>query len=204
MPRGQRKSTLPVGGVLAIQLTMDETPPKPAGAEPVNSHSMAAPAPEHASVSDDDALTPLHPNHVKVLRIAITLSSVPFIIGSLVLEAARLLPPGSVVVPVMLAAGFLIIRVPMRRYHARGFAMGADRLRVVRGLLFRSDTVVPFGRVQHIDVDQGPLERAYGLATLTLHTAGSHNASVHLPGLLNEDAMEMRETIRAHIKRETV
>jgi len=82
--------------------------------------------------------------------------------------------------------------------------MGADRLRVVRGLLFRSDTVVPFGRVQHIDVDQGPLERYYGLATLTLHTAGSHNASVHLPGLLNEDAAAMREVIRAHIKRETL
>ena len=79
-----------------------------------------------------------------------------------------------------------------------------SRLRVVRGLLFRSDTLVPFGRVQNIDVDQGPLERYYGLATLTLHTAGSHNASVHLPGLLNEDAAAMREVIRAHIKRETV
>lgn len=183
---------------------MDETPPKPAGIDPVDAHPIAAPAPAHAPESDEDALTPLHPNHVKVLRIAITLSSVPFVIGSLVLEGARLLPPGVFIVPVVLAAAVLIIRVPLRRYHARGYAMGADRLRVVRGLLFRSDTVVPFGRVQHIDVNQGPLERAYGLATLTLHTAGSHNASVHLPGLLNEDALVMRETIRAHIKRETV
>ena len=172
---------------------MDEKPPKPANIEPA-----------HVPDSGDDALTPLHPNHVKVLRIVIALSAVPFVIGSLVLEVARLLPAGFFIVPVVLAAGFLIIRVPLRRYHARGYAMGADRLRVVRGLLFRSDTVVPFGRVQHIDVNQGPLERAYGLATLTLHTAGSHNASVHLPGLRNEDALEMRETIRAHIRRETV
>ena len=82
--------------------------------------------------------------------------------------------------------------------------MGTDRLRVVRGIMFRSDTVVPFGRVQHIDVDQGPLERAYDLATLTLHTAGNHNASVSLPGLAAADAATMRETIRAHIKRETL
>jgi membrane protein YdbS with pleckstrin-like domain len=75
---------------------------------------------------------------------------------------------------------------------------------VVRGLLFRSDTVVPFGRVQHIDVHQGPLDRFFGIATLTLHTAGNHNASVSLPGLGEPLAREMREEIRAHIRRETL
>ena len=85
---------------------------------------------------------------------------------------------------------------------ARGHALGDGRLRVVRGLLFHSDTVVPFGRVQHIDVDQGPLERAYHIATLTVHTAGSHNASVQLPGLAHADALAMRETIRAAIRRD--
>ena len=70
----------------------------------------------------------------------------------------------------------------------------------MRGLLFRSDTVVPFGRVQHIDVHQGPLERAYGLGTLVLHTAGTHNASVSLPGLAHGDALAMREDIRARVR----
>ena len=172
---------------------MDHTSPEPAA-------TLALSEPRE----DDDALTQLHPNHVKILRILTAVFTLPFVIGSLVLEVSEVLPAGFFVVPVVLAAAFLIMRVPLRRYHARGFQMGADRLRVVRGLLFRSDTVVPFGRVQHIDVDQGPLERYYGLATLTLHTAGSHNASVHLPGLLNEDAAAMREVIRAHIKRETV
>ncbi len=157
-----------------------------------------------APASDENALTPLDPDHVKILRIVTALFTLPFIIGSLVLEASQALPAGMFIVPAALAAAFLILRVPLRRYHARGFAMGADRLRVVRGLLLRSDTVVPFGRVQHIDVDQGPLERYYGLATLTLHTAGSHNASVDLPGLRHADAMAMREVIRAHIKRETL
>ena len=150
----------------------------------------------------DETLTPLHPNHVKVTRIVALLFALPFVVGSIVLEVLRILPFGLFVVPVFLAAAFLVLRVPLRRYHARGYDMGEDRLRVVRGILFNSDTVVPFGRVQHIDVDQGPLQRAYGLATLTLHTAGSHNASVHLPGLANEDAVAMRESIRGHIKRE--
>ena len=166
-------------------------------ADPANHAVLAAPA----AASE---LTELHPNHVKILRIQAFLVAAPFVLGSLVLEMAQLVPPGMFAVPVLLAALFLIIRVPLRRHHARGYAMSDDRLRVVRGLLFRSDTVVPFGRVQHIDVNQGPLERYYDLATLTLHTAGSHNASVHLPGILNQDALAMREVIRSHIKRETV
>lgn len=153
---------------------------------------------------DDGALTPLHPNHVKVLRVQAGLFAVPFVIASLVAETAGLLPTGMFILPVLLVAAFLIVRMPLRRYHARGFAMSNDRLRVARGLLFRSDTVVPFGRVQHIDVHQGPLERAWGLATLTVHTAGSHNASVSLPGLAHDGAIAMRETIRAYIKRETL
>ena len=82
--------------------------------------------------------------------------------------------------------------------------MSTDRLRVVRGVMWHADTVVPFGRVQHIDVDQGPVERFLDIATLTLHTAGSHNASVHLPGLNHAVATAMREDIRQHIKRDTM
>jgi membrane protein YdbS with pleckstrin-like domain len=111
---------------------------------------------------------------------------------------------GIIAGPVLLIALALIIRVPSTRYNARGYQISADRLRVVRGLLFRFDTVVPFGRVQHIDVHQGPLDRFFGIATLTVHTAGNHNASVSLPGLGEPLAREMREDIRAHIRRETL
>lgn len=153
---------------------------------------------------DGDELTPLHPNYVKSLRVGWLIGTLPFVIGALGLEVAGLLPRGAFIVPVLLVALYAIVRVPLRRYQARGYQMGADRLRVVRGLLFRSDTVVPFGRVQHIDVHQGPIERGYGLATLVLHTAGNHNASVHLPGLAHDDALAMREEIRAHVRRETM
>lgn len=172
-------------------------------------HSPAfAPSPVPAAIDDEGALTRLHPNYSHALRVRTTLTAIPFLIGALVLEAVSrdqaLLPSGVIAGPVLLIALALIIRIPMTRYNARGYQIGADRLRVVRGLLFRSDTVVPFGRVQHIDVQQGPLDRFFGIATLTLHTAGNHNASVSLPGLGEPLAREMREEIRAHIRRETV
>lgn len=149
-------------------------------------------------------LTPLHPNHVKAMRLSAIVAAAPFTIAAIVLETARLLPMGMFLLPVLAVSAFMIFRVPLRRYRARGYRLGDERLQVVGGVLFRSDTVVPFGRVQHIDVGQGPVERHYGIATLTLHTAGTHNASVHLPGLGHADALAMREEIRAHVKRETM
>ena len=159
-------------------------------------------------LDDDGELTKLHPNYSHALRVQATLMSIPFLVGALVLESAfkgeGLFPSGIIAGPVLVIALALIIRIPQTRYNARGYQISADRLRVVRGLMFRSDTVVPFGRVQHIDVAQGPLERFFGIATLTLHTAGNHNASVSLPGLGEELARTMREDIRAHIRRETM
>lgn len=165
-------------------------------------------APAGQPSDEDGELTRLHPNYAHALRVQTTLTAIPFLIGALVAEAAirdaAVLPSGVIAGPVLLIALALIIRVPARRYSARGYQISADRLRVVRGLLFRSDTVVPFGRVQHIDVHQGPIDRFFGIATLTLHTAGNHNASVSLPGLGEALAREMRETIRGHIRRETL
>jgi hypothetical protein len=155
-----------------------------------------------------DALRRLHPNYKLLMRFAALFVAFVIVIASLVAEAALSdntdLPFGLVFGPAFLLAAFIAIRVPLSRYNARGYQISRDRLRVVRGVMFRSDTIVPFGRVQHIDVDQGPVERALGIATLTLHTAGNHNSSVHLPGLGHGLAVEMREAIRAHIKRETL
>lgn len=159
---------------------------------------------EAVQPEDEGPLTPLHPNHAKALRVGMLLFFVPFLIGSLVLEIAQLLPAGAIAGPVWLVVAWLVLVLPWRRYQACGYRMGGDRLQIVRGLLFRKDTIVPFGRVQHIDVAKGPVERFFGLATLTLHTAGTHNASVSLPGLAEADALAIRETIRAKIRRDTL
>jgi membrane protein YdbS with pleckstrin-like domain len=152
----------------------------------------------------DGPLTPLHPNHVKALRLAGLVAAIPLtitmLVGALVpLLSAGVAWPGFVLFPLIALVAWLVVFLPWRRYSARGYLMGADRLRVARGVMFRKDTVVPFGRVQHIDVERGPLERYYGLATLVLHTAGTHNASIRLPGLGEEDAVAMREAIRDRI-----
>jgi uncharacterized protein len=149
-------------------------------------------------------VTPLDPAYVTTTRIATAIGLLPFLVGAGVLEVAQLLPAGSVIVPVLLIYIFMAFTVPARKYRHWGYHMGSDRLRIVRGYMFYRDTVVPFGRIQHIDVDQGPIDRRYGLAALTVHTAGNHNASVTLPGLVHADALAMRETIRAAIRQDAL
>jgi len=150
-----------------------------------------------------DDLTPLDPAYKSLLRVQLGIAALVLLVAATIAEVAIPGWTGAVWVPALAVAAYALIRVPLRRYNARGYSLAGERLRVVRGVFFRADTVVPFGRVQHIDVGQGPLERAFGLATLTVHTAGTHNASVSLPGLRHADAAAMREDIRTAIRRDT-
>lgn len=149
-------------------------------------------------------LVPLNPAYITTTRIASAVGLAPLLIAAGVLEAAQRLPPGSFFLPALALYIFLVLVVPARKYRRWYYAMGTDRLRIVRGYMFFRDTVVPFGRIQHIDVEQGPLDRRYGLAKLTVHTAGNHNSTVSLPGLLHVDALAMRETIRAAIRQDQI
>ncbi len=83
-----------------------------------------------------------------------------------------------------------IVVGPDRIYRRLGYAVDGGLLRVVRGWLFHTDTIVPFVRVQHIDVTRGPLDKLFGTATLVVHTAGTHNSIVTLPGLSPDRAAD--------------
>lgn len=81
-----------------------------------------------------------------------------------------------------------------RRYPAWGYAEMAEDLWVRHGVMFRNLTVVPYGRMQVIDVNSGPLQRAFGLATVTLVTASAQTDAV-IPGLPADEAARLRDTL---------
>ena len=91
-----------------------------------------------------------------------------------------------------------------RRY-ARGFRCELLAAGVVirRGIWWRSQVFVPRGRVQHTDVDQGPLARRFGMATLKLFTAGSAHSEIAVEGMHHEDALRIRDDLLARHARRT-
>ncbi|MCH2183254.1 MAG: PH domain-containing protein [Mariniblastus sp.] len=80
-------------------------------------------------------------------------------------------------------------------YRYTFWRLNEDGLEIRRGVFWRHQISVPRARVQHADVSQGPLQRQYGIARLTVHTAGTLNASVVLNGLTHSMAIELRNQL---------
>lgn len=70
-----------------------------------------------------------------------------------------------------------------------------DGLWVDRGVWWRSETFVPRARVQHTDVQQGPIARRYGIASLKVFTAGAGHGEIEIDGLIHADAIWLRDEL---------
>ncbi len=81
-----------------------------------------------------------------------------------------------------------------RRVHAWGYAEREDDLLVRRGVMFSRLSVVPYGRMQFIDVTAGPFERSFGIATIRMHTAAAAS-DARIPGLERVEAARLRDRL---------
>ena len=152
---------------------------------------------------DAPQLMPVEPGYKNVLRVRIAITwlvlSIPaFVLNATLLDETR--AAGALPALVGLIALSSIIAAPQRIYRRLRYALSERVLQVVRGWLFHRDTVVPLVRVQHLDVTRGPLDKLFGTATLVVHTAGTHNSIVTLPGLAPERASELRDASREHVR----
>lgn len=83
-----------------------------------------------------------------------------------------------------------------RQVKAIGYAEREADLLVRKGVMFRQLVVVPYGRMQFVDVQSGPLGRALGIAQVQLHTA-SPGTDASIPGLPPEEAARLRDRLAA-------
>ncbi|MEU9082537.1 PH domain-containing protein [Streptomyces sp. NPDC048357] len=83
-----------------------------------------------------------------------------------------------------------------RNWRSWRYAERADDLLISRGVLWREETVVPYGRMQLVEVTSGPLERRFGLASLQLHTAAAAT-DAKIPGLAPAEAERLRDRLTA-------
>ena len=96
----------------------------------------------------------------------------------------------------LVVVGLLWERFLARRVAAWSYAERRDDLMVKRGVLIRRQSVIPYGRMQFIDVTAGPVERSLGLATLRMHTAAAAS-DARIPGLDKADAAKLRDQLAA-------
>lgn len=91
-----------------------------------------------------------------------------------------------------------VVWVPAVAYRHYAYQVGDVDVRVMHGWWTRTVAVVLHSRIQHVDTRQGPLERAMGLATVVVFTAGSLGAMVSIPGIAAGEAEALRDLL-AHL-----
>ncbi len=84
------------------------------------------------------------------------------------------------------------------RWRLAGVRLDGRGIAIRKGVWFRSETFVPRSRIQHTDINRGPIERWLGLATLKLYTAGTRLASIDIGGLDAERAQQLRDALVSH------
>ena len=154
-------------------------------------------------MESDSALLPVEPGYKNVLRARLAVFWLFPIAAAAVVHFAALreqslgllLPLG-----IALVALAVIVVAPPRIYRRLRYGLDPRLLQVVRGWLFHTDTIVPLVRVQHLDVVRGPFDKMFGTASLVVHTAGTLNSVVTLPGLAPDRATEIRDVIREQIR----
>lgn len=163
---------------------------------------MGLPAGEHASATDPfrperDSWTPVNQRLAigrRAIAVAVTvLVTVVATVGLAVLGRPAL---GFVAVLLGLAVLGWVWWLIGRQVRAIGYADRADDLLVVSGILFRRLVIVPYGRMQQVDVRRGPVERYLGLATVQLHTAAA-TTDAAIPGLDPAEAARLRDQLAA-------
>lgn len=84
-----------------------------------------------------------------------------------------------------------------RRVRSIGYRIEERELKVSSGIMFRRVVSVPFARMQLVEVSAGPLERAFSLASVQLHTA-SASTDAKIPGLDPEQAARLRDALASN------
>lgn len=149
--------------------------------------------------TDDDAQSWQQPSSrlLTLRRVQVGVVTAVFVLAAVIGPVVAGVPLVALVLGlVLLATGSAAWAIAGRRFHAWGYEERADDLLVRRGLLLRRLSVVPYGRMQFVDVTAGPFERMFGLSTVRLHTAAAAS-DARIPGLAGDDARRLRDALAA-------
>jgi membrane protein YdbS with pleckstrin-like domain len=79
-----------------------------------------------------------------------------------------------------------------KTFHAKSYALRNHDIIYKTGFISLETTLLPFNRVQHVEIQEGPLMRIFGLATIEIYTAGGSVSDLKIAGLKKEDAESMK------------
>lgn len=142
-------------------------------------------------------------SYFKVITINFFLFFIPFLVGLIVLH--RFAFTEEVIEYIIFIYAFffiffgfifvyLLLSFPLREY-----ALREKDISYKRGLLVKKMTTVPFTRIQHVEIDEKPISRLFGLSSLSVYTAGDSSDDLEIKGIQRETALQIKEFISTKI-----
>jgi len=140
---------------------------------------------------------PLSPTLMKMRVVEITVVAVVLAVtaGSVSLASSSPVAALCSVLAIVVCA-FGALWFVRNRFHAWGYLERAEDLEVRRGVMVQRLSVVPYGRMQFVEITAGPVERLFGLSTVKLHTAAAAS-DARIPGLDPDEAARLRDRLAA-------
>ena len=86
-----------------------------------------------------------------------------------------------------------------KQYEMAGYAVREHDVAHKEGVWWRTVTIIPFNRMQHCEISQGPIQNVFGLATLRVFTAGGTSSDLAIDGLEHEEAKKIKDFIAGKI-----
>ena len=133
-----------------------------------------------------------------------------FLLTHLLTTGIIALVQAGILIPVFIFVDMFLLLIPLAilislpswgfwtarlRWRHTQWMLDEHGLRVRKGRFWQSETLVPRARVQHLDIERGPLERRFGLATLVVHTAGTRVNALKQTGFTESQAQQLRDQL---------
>lgn len=151
---------------------------------------------------------PVEPNYKNQLRFGNTVFLGCFFIAAIV--GAIWIDKLATWIPLAIAAGIFVLWLILfvfwapARCRVTSYALETDVVRFRIGALWHRETSVTHNRLQHLEIERGPVERILGLSRLKLFTAGGMGSDLVIPGLSPAVSEEIRNNLIAKIRDEVL
>jgi len=149
-------------------------------------------------------LQPIEPTYLKALRLMWAIIFSILLVAGVTLFV--LVDDWQNTIAMLIAAVLFILTITLTAvigtgsFRRKSFAVRTHDIVYKNGWIFQDTHIVPFSRIQHVVVNSGPIDRKYGLASLTLYTAAAEVNDITIPGLTLEKAEQLKSFIINQVK----
>ncbi|WP_297092353.1 PH domain-containing protein [uncultured Draconibacterium sp.] len=161
--------------------------------------------PENLPTLDSEQFNRLDKKYLSIIVIRLVLVFLIAFGGCIAFLILSEATPG---IPVKIAVSAFIvlwlafsIGITLLGFPRKGYLVRENDISFKKGILFYKETSVPFNRIQHVEVTQGVLAKAYKISTLKLFTAGGNSSDLSIPGLPKNQAQQLKDFLSEKISK---